>query len=105
MSGFIYRGPLAPDSSLFKGREVELRKLIQLCTGEVKSYGILYGGRQTGKTSLLNQLEKRLKIPSVRVDFQLLPGSDSAQAYAYIAQRTTTAAMPSTIYRGVMWLL
>ena len=87
MNEFIYRGPLAPNSPLFKGREFELRKLTQLCTGEVKAYGILYGGRQTGKTSLLNQFEGRLKVPSVRVDFQLSPGGDSAQAYAYIAQR------------------
>jgi hypothetical protein len=87
MNGFIYRGPLAPESPLFKGRDIELKNLTQLCMGEVRSYGILYGGRQTGKTSLLNQLEKRLRTPSVRVDFQLSPGSDSAQAYAYISHR------------------
>ena len=62
MTAFVYHGPLDPDtdSALFQGREEELKKLTEMCLGTVRHYAIVYGGRQTGKTSLMLRLEKQL---------------------------------------------
>ena len=60
MSVFIYRGPLPPDSPMFRGRTTELTQLTRLCQREVEAYAIVYGGRQTGKTSLLLRLANNL---------------------------------------------
>ncbi len=89
MPTFTYRGPLAPDSPMFRGRTPELARLKNLCSTAVQAYAIVYGGRQTGKTSLLLRLVDELSpaIPVCRVDFQGLPGADTAQVYAYLAQR------------------
>ena len=89
MSAFIFRGPLPPGSPLFYGRQAELRKLARLCQGEVQGYGVVYGGRQTGKTSLLYQLEELLagKTEPLRIDFQAVAGASAEQVYAHIGQR------------------
>jgi len=85
---FIYRGPLPPDSLLFRGRTAELDKLMRLCQGPVQAYAIVYGGRQTGKTSLLLRLSVMLpeSVWACRVDFQRIPGATSPQVYGYLAQ-------------------
>ena len=89
MSVFIYRGPLSPDSPMFRGRTAELAQLTRLCQREVEAYAIVYGGRQTGKTSLLLRLATGLPahVQTCRVDFQGLPGATTEQAYTYLAQR------------------
>ena len=93
MTSFIYCGPLPPDSPLFRGREAELSRLARLCRGELQAYAILYGGRQTGKTSLALRLMTHLPPESVacRVDFQETPGIASTQAYAHLARRVGEA--------------
>jgi hypothetical protein len=89
MEGFICRGPLSPDSPLFRGRAAELTQLIRLCQGEVEAYAIVYGGRQTGKTSLLLRLATQLPeaVRTCQVDFQGLPGATTEQVYTYLAHR------------------
>lgn len=89
MAVFVYRGPLAPGSPLFRGRTAELARLIRLCQGEVQAYAIVYGGRQTGKTSLLLRLEAKLlkAVRTCRVDFQGVPGATMPQVYTFLAQR------------------
>ncbi len=69
---FIYRGPLPPNSPLFRGRRAEMKQLLDLCRVPVRAYAIVYGGRQMGKTSLLLRLAEQLppSIHTCRVDFQ-----------------------------------
>ena len=88
MGVFVYRGPLAPDSPLFRGQTTELARLNQLCQGEVEAYATVYGGRQTGKTSLLLRLAARLPKPirTCRVDFQWVPRATTPQVFTYLAQ-------------------
>jgi hypothetical protein len=95
MSVFIYRGPLPPDSPMFRGRTAELAQLTRLCQREVEAYAIVYGGRQTGKTSLLLRLATSLPahVRICRMDFQGLPGATTEQVYAYLAQRVA-ASLP-----------
>lgn len=62
MSAFIARGPLPPDSPLFRGRAAELARLSRLCQGELQAYATIYGGRQTGKTSLALRLLAQLEL-------------------------------------------
>jgi len=92
MSVFVYRGPLAPDSPLFRGRTTELARLTRFSQGEVRAYAIVYGGRQTGKTSLLLRLATRLPEPvrTCRVDFQGVPGATAPQVYTYLARRVAS---------------
>jgi hypothetical protein len=89
MGVFVYRGPLPPDSPLFRGRTAELARLIRLCQGEVEAYAIVYGGRQTGKTSLLLRLAAGLPktVRTCRVDFQWVPGATTRQVFTYLARR------------------
>ncbi|MGB0385279.1 MAG: caspase family protein [Ardenticatenaceae bacterium] len=91
MSDFIYRGPLAANSPLFRGRQAELAQLSKLCRGEVRAYAIVYGGRQMGKTSLLLRLPTILPewVHFCRIDFQAIPSATTAETYAYIAERIT----------------
>lgn len=93
MSVFVYRGPLSPDSPMFRGRAAELARLTQLCQREVEAYAIVYGGRQTGKTSLLLRLATGLPAHArtCRVDFQGLPGATTEQVYDYLAQRVSSS--------------
>ena len=86
---FIYQGPLLPNSSLFRGRTVEMRRLLDLCRTPVRAYAIVYGGRQMGKTSLLLRLGAELSssIRCCRVDFQSIPRATALEAFRYLAQR------------------
>lgn len=100
MSAFIARGPLPPDSPLFRGRAAELARLSRLCQGELQAYATIYGGRQTGKTSLALRLLAQLAAPtfSCRVDFQELPGADAAQVYAHLARCVGEAVALSDVH-------
>jgi hypothetical protein len=72
---------LGPGNPAFRGRTSELAQLQRLCHDEVTRYGVVYGGRQNGKTSLLFQLQA-VAQPSTRVcriDFQQLQGAACAQ--------------------------
>jgi hypothetical protein len=86
---FHSRGALSPTSPLFRGRQAELTRLLQLCQGDVTAYVIVYGGRQTGKTSLLLQLERQLHgtVRVCRVDFQSVPGATAPRMYGFLAQQ------------------
>ena len=88
MGVFWYRGALPPDSPMFIGRERELSRIARLCRGEVESYVIVLGARQSGKTSLLYRLETHLgdRGRVVPVNLQGLPGAESAEVFHHIAQ-------------------
>lgn len=88
MGVFWYHGALPSDSPMFAGREQELSRIARLCRGEVESYIIVLGARQSGKTSLLYRLEARLgdRAQVVPVNLQGLPGAGSAEVFHYIAQ-------------------
>lgn len=83
METFCCIGPLPPDSPLFFGREEELIYLRSLCEGEVvKSYALLYGGRYTGKTTLLNRLKTMLpqQTTTWSVNFRRRSGGSTPDA-------------------------
>jgi len=88
MGVFWYRGAMPPDSPLFVGHERELSRIARLCRGEVESYVIVLGARQSGKTSLLYRLEAHLgdRAQVVPVNLQGLPGAGPAEMFHYIAQ-------------------
>lgn len=89
MAGFIYRGPLPPNSPLFYGRDSILQKLKSACQGDVQSYAIVYGGRQNGKTTLLLRLQAELSA-SARicvVDFQGLPNAPTPDVFDFIVKQ------------------
>jgi formylglycine-generating enzyme required for sulfatase activity len=87
---------LGPHSAAFRGRANELERLVRLCREDTRKYGVLYGGRQNGKTSLLLQLETALSRPTrvCRIDFQQIQGAPSARAFAHLATRIR-AILPS----------
>lgn len=89
MSYFIYRGPLRPDSAQFRGRSGEMARLVSMCSGrDVDTYGILYSGHQTGKTTLLKRLESALpsSMNVCRLDFQGTPRASSAKVYSRLLE-------------------
>jgi len=96
---------LPPASPLFRGRQAELARLTQICQGEVTAYTVIYGGHQNGKTSLLLQLEARLREINIHVctiTFQGIPGATPPEAYVHIGQQIATV-LPmgvSTTHRG-----
>ncbi len=84
---------LPPASPLFRGRQAELARLTQICQGEVTAYTVIYGGHQNGKTSLLLQLEARLREINIHVctiTFQGIPGATPPEAYVHIGQQIAT---------------
>lgn len=92
MTNFWYHGPLPPDSHLFRGRERELQKVKDLCQGELRSYLLIFGGRQIGKTSLLYRAYHFLgeQYLVCRIDLQKLTGAKPEQVYGYIANQLET---------------
>lgn len=80
---------LGPASPLFRGRQAELARLVQLCQDEMASYVALYGGRQNGKTSLLRRLVEALR-PNAHVctlSFQLIEGASMDMGLCAVFQR------------------
>ena len=47
------------DSSMFFGREIQIKRIIEGFSGSGECF-VLYGGRRIGKTSLLREVERRL---------------------------------------------
>lgn len=88
MGVFWYSGALPADSPMFFGRERELSRIARLCRGEVESYIIILGARQSGKTSLLYRLGAHLsdRAQVVLVNLQGLPGGESAEVFQCIAE-------------------
>ncbi|PDW00241.1 SUMF1/EgtB/PvdO family nonheme iron enzyme [Candidatus Chloroploca asiatica] len=83
---------LGPGSPVFRGRAAELARLVRLCREEVTRYGVVYGGRQNGKTSLLFQLLGAVEQPTrlCRIDFQAIQGARPEQVFAYLAEQIDT---------------
>jgi hypothetical protein len=88
MGVFWYRGALPSDSPMFVGREGELSRIARLCRGEVESYVIVLGARQSGKTSLLYRLGAHLgdRAQLVPVNLQGLPNAGPDEVFHRIAQ-------------------
>lgn len=80
---YDYRDPVSGDQ--FFGRQDVLQQLLNAC-GEGRHTG-LWGLRKIGKTSILNQLQRRLIVTedvlSVRLDLQTSSGSGSAGHVAH----------------------
>ena len=87
MNIFHVRGPLSPESPLFKGRQSDLDKLMRWCGGEIRHYGILFGARQSGKTSLFLRLEQRLAVSHLvcRMDLEYLSDATPARVFEALA--------------------
>ena len=104
MSIFHTRGPLPPDSPLFKGRQADLSKLTRWCSGEVRHYAMILGARQSGKTSLLLRLGQHLSSAQAvcHIDFEYLSDAAPARVFAALAQELARAlGEPSTPGRAV----
>ncbi|GAB4204554.1 MAG: hypothetical protein OHK0022_29790 [Roseiflexaceae bacterium] len=86
---FFSTTALGPGSPLFRGRAAELARLQQLCQEEVTRYGVVYGGRQNGKTSLLFQLQASIQPPMrvCRIDFQQIQGAPPERVFALLAEQ------------------
>ncbi|KYC34663.1 hypothetical protein WA1_50570 [Scytonema hofmannii PCC 7110] len=63
---YLYGSPVEGEKAFF-GRQRELEQIIQAVTKPTKQDILIVGERRTGKTSLLNQLQKRLEIPLIPV--------------------------------------
>lgn len=89
--GFHRFGPLRPGSPLFQGRRSETDKLLDACRSETKAYHLVYGSRQSGKTSLLLHLSQILDIQKIvhpcRVNFQRLPDASAGEALGFLARQ------------------
>jgi len=67
---YIYGDPVN-EAAAFYGRQHELEQLLQAMTKPAKQDILLIGERRTGKTSLLYQLQQRLKAPFIPVYINL----------------------------------
>jgi len=87
MPHFHFRGPLPEESKLFVGRKTELNRVRELCMGPLRSYVILVGARQTGKTSFLYRLRKELSpcSPTVLINLQVIPGATPPGLFRFMA--------------------
>jgi hypothetical protein len=87
---FTRTGALAMHDPLFLGRAAELAQLEQACLNDHKSFMLVYGGRQNGKTSLLLRLEASLRerlperVRVCRVDFQDIPRVTTNAAFQHL---------------------
>ena len=87
---FTQTGALAQHDPLFRGRAAELSQLERACLTDHKSFLLVYGGRQNGKTSLLLRLESRLRerlperVRVCRVDFQDIPRVTTDAAFQHL---------------------
>lgn len=90
---FFSTTALGPGSPAFRGRAAELTRLQRLCRDDVTRYGVIYGGRQNGKTSLLFQLLGAVEEPTklCRIDFQQIQGALPEQVFAYLAEQINPA--------------
>jgi hypothetical protein len=87
MAHFYFRGPLPADSKLFVGRQEELEQARELCRGPLRSYVILVGATQTGKTSFLHRLHGDFAGHNacVLINLQVIPGATPAGLFRFMA--------------------
>lgn len=84
---FQTEGPLHPSSPLFVGRTAEIEKLAGWID-RADCVGAVSGARQTGKTSLLLQLQQRSqnKYGFVFIDLEAIYSADAKLCYNYICR-------------------
>lgn len=84
---FRYYGPLEPGNPLFQGRREQANTLLDACQEDVKAYQIVYGSRQSGKTSLLLNIMHRLPLEVLAcwIDFQRLPNASTEEVLQFLA--------------------
>ncbi len=86
MGSFYFQGPLPPDSQLFVGRHEEIQRIKDLCLGPMRSYVIVAGSRQTGKTSLLYRVQRQLlPQPSVLLNLRMISGALPHRLFGFMA--------------------
>lgn len=87
MAPFHFKGPLPADSRLFVGRQAELREARELCCGPLRSYVVVIGAGQTGKTSFLYRLRDELMphCACVLVNLQMVPEATPATLFGFMA--------------------
>jgi hypothetical protein len=63
--------------------------ILKACRNDVKAYQIVYGSRQSGKTSLLLNIRHRLppKVVTCWVDFQRLPNASTERVFHFLANQ------------------
>lgn len=61
LSPYQSRGPLAPGSQLFVGRQEQLKRILELVG---RTPALIFGSRRIGKTSLLRQIQGTLTGPT-----------------------------------------
>jgi len=85
---FVYRGPLAPDSALFVGREGELGRIDGWLRGG-DAVGLILGGRQNGKTTLMLRARQQLgqRYELLFVNLQGATGAGERECTRFIAER------------------
>lgn len=85
---FVTHGPVPPESPLFVGRAIELKRMERWLT-DANCYGALLGARQTGKTSLLLKLRHAFldKYAFAFVDLQGVEGAQPRECFRYIAEQ------------------
>jgi hypothetical protein len=85
---FVYRGPLAPDSPLFVGRDTELRR-IDGWLRNGNAVGLILGGRQNGKTTLMlrarQEFGKRYEL--LFLNLQGATGAGERECTRFVAER------------------
>jgi len=91
MAHFHFQGPLPAGSKLFVGRREELKQARELCHSPLRSYVILTGARQMGKTSFLYQLQTEIRpqIPSALINLQVIPDATPAALFKFMATEVT----------------
>ncbi len=85
---FVYRGPLAPDSPLFVGRDAELRRV----DGWLRSgnaVGLILGGRQNGKTTLMLRARQEFgkHYELLFLNLQGATGAGEKECTRFVAER------------------
>lgn len=98
MTIFHCRGALAPDDPLFVGPcmrwemkpdYAELADVSSLCRLPLDSYIIVFGARQTGKTSLIYRLQSELgeRVHVVLISLQALGEADVSHVFQHIGRK------------------
>jgi len=118
MSFQVY-GPLRPTSPLYQRRssassdsfaagQYVSRGLGRACLGEANSYHIVYGSRQSGKTSLLFRIDSLLRNTTAQpcwVSFQRVPSTAAGTGIRFLVEQVSSdlevPGSPSAIARQV----
>lgn len=93
---------------LFHGRKMEVSKLLAASGKHVKEYHCVYGGRQSGKTSLLLYLRHKIvsqnkSVYPCWINFQLVPGACPEEAFRFMARQIVESIpQPTKTYLTTM---